>query len=68
VGIVQAASREHVDLLHTPYWTNPLAARWPTVVTVHDVIQLALPGYRRTPASRLYFALAVRVHGVRWRS
>jgi glycosyltransferase involved in cell wall biosynthesis len=56
-GIVLAGSREKVDLLHCPYWTNPVWSPWPTVVTVHDVIQFVLPEYKWRKISRLYFAL-----------
>jgi glycosyltransferase involved in cell wall biosynthesis len=57
VGIVRAGMREKVDLLHCPYWTNPVWSPWPTVVTVHDVIQFVLPEYKWRKISRLYFAL-----------
>ena len=57
VGIVRAGMREHIDLLHCPYWSNPLWAPWPTVVTVHDVIQFVLPEYAWRKISRVYFGL-----------
>src|SRR5919199_5790595 len=57
VGIVRAGTRERVDLLHSPYWSNPLWSPWPTVVTVHDVIQFVLPEYAWRKISRLYFGL-----------
>jgi glycosyltransferase involved in cell wall biosynthesis len=57
VGIVLAGSREKVDLLHCPYWTNPIWSPWPTVVTVHDVIQFVLPEYAWRKISRAYFGL-----------
>jgi glycosyltransferase involved in cell wall biosynthesis len=57
VGIVRAGMREKVDLLHCPYWSNPVWSPWPTVVTVHDVIQFVLPEYAWRKISRLYFAL-----------
>lgn len=56
-GIVLAGSREKVDLLHSPYWSNPLWSPWPTVVTVHDVIQFVLPEYAWRKISRMYFGL-----------
>jgi glycosyltransferase involved in cell wall biosynthesis len=56
-GIVLAGTREKVDLLHCPYWSNPVWSPWPTVVTVHDVIQFVLPEYAWRKISRLYFGL-----------
>src|SRR6266498_41860 len=60
VGIVRAGIREHIDLLHCPYWSNPLWSPWPTVVTVHDVIQFVLKEYAWRKISRLYFGLVSR--------
>lgn len=60
IGIVRAGMREHIDLLHSPYWSNPLWAPWPTVVTIHDVIQFVLPEYKWRKISRLYFGLVSR--------
>jgi glycosyltransferase involved in cell wall biosynthesis len=60
VGIVLAGMREKIDLLHCPYWSNPLWSPWPTVVTVHDVIQFVLPEYAWRKISRLYFGLVSR--------
>jgi len=60
IGVVRAGRHAGIDVLHTPYWANPLLTPWPTVVTVHDVIQYVLPEYRSGPRSRLYFALGVR--------
>ena len=57
VGIVRAGSREKIDLLHCPYWSNPVWSPWPTVVTVHDVIQFVLPEYAWRKISRMYFSL-----------
>ena len=60
VGVVVAGRRARIDLLHSPYWTNPLWSPWPTVVTVHDVIQLVLPEYRALARQRVYFGLVTR--------
>jgi glycosyltransferase involved in cell wall biosynthesis len=60
VGIVRAGTRERIDLLHCPYWSNPLWAPWPTVVTVHDVIQFVLPEYAWRKISRVYFGIVSR--------
>jgi glycosyltransferase involved in cell wall biosynthesis len=49
--------REKIDLLHCPYWSNPVWSPWPTVVTVHDVIQFVLPEYAWRKISRLYFGM-----------
>lgn len=46
-------------LAHVPYWAPPLRPRGPTVVTVHDLIPLLLPEYRRRWRERAYCALAV---------
>jgi glycosyltransferase involved in cell wall biosynthesis len=59
-GIVRAGARERIDLLHCPYWSNPLWSPWPTVVTVHDVIQFVLKEYKWRKISRLYFGLVSR--------
>jgi glycosyltransferase involved in cell wall biosynthesis len=60
MGLMRAGIRERIDLLHSPYWTNPAWSPWPTVVTIHDVIQFVLPQYRWRKISRLYFALVSR--------
>src|SRR5687767_3834492 len=46
VGLLWASWKERIDLLHCPYWANPLADFVPTVTTIHDVIQFVLPQYR----------------------
>ena len=45
------------DLAHVPYWAPPLRCPVPLVCTVHDVLALVLPRYRRTLRQRLYVAL-----------
>ena len=57
MGLVQAGTREKVDLLHCPYFAAPLVRPCPTVVTIHDVIPLVLPEYAWRKASRIYTAL-----------
>jgi glycosyltransferase involved in cell wall biosynthesis len=52
-----AAWRQGVDLLYAPYFSLPLFAGARTVVTVHDVIPLALPEYAPSRALRAYFRL-----------
>ncbi len=46
------------DLAFVPYFAPPLNPTIPTVVTVHDLIPLALPAYRGSPLARAYFKLA----------
>lgn len=56
-GFPRACQEAGVDIAHVPYWGAPLRSAVPLVVTIHDVIPLLFPAYRRTAASRLYFAL-----------
>ena len=56
-GIVGACHREHIELLHCPYFAAPYFLPAKTVVTVHDVIPLILPEYRSRPESRMYSGL-----------
>jgi glycosyltransferase involved in cell wall biosynthesis len=46
--------------MHVPYWAAPVVQRVPYVVTVHDVIPLALPAYRGSTAMRVYLSLVSR--------
>lgn len=55
---VVAAARP--DLVHVPYFAAPLLQRAPYVVTIHDVIPLALPAYRGSWAMRAYLRLVSR--------
>jgi glycosyltransferase involved in cell wall biosynthesis len=57
MGLVQAASREKVDLVHCPYFAAPVARTRPTVVTIHDVIPLVLPEYRARETSPFYTSM-----------
>lgn len=45
------------DVAHVPYWGSPLRPSVPTVVTIHDLIPLMVPGYRGGLLQRLYTAL-----------
>lgn len=45
------------ELAHVPYWGPPLRCPVPLVCTVHDVLALVLPQYRRSLRQRLYVAL-----------
>ncbi len=60
VGVVLAGRRAGIDVLHSPYWSNPFWSPWPTVVTVHDVIQLVMPEYRMLARQQVYFGLVTR--------
>jgi len=55
-----AARKEHVDLLHIPYFAPPLIRRTPTVVTIHDVIPLRLPAYQPNSKIKAYMQLIAR--------
>ncbi|MHB1416164.1 MAG: glycosyltransferase family 4 protein [Chloroflexota bacterium] len=58
VGVPLAALSGRLDVVHYPYFAAPLVSPARTVVTVHDVIPLVLPGYRGSPLVRVYMALA----------
>src|SRR5712692_1985027 len=45
------------ELAHVPYWAPPLVSPAPIVVTIHDIIPLLLPEYRRGRRAGLYTAL-----------
>ena len=45
------------DLAHVPYWGPPLRCPVPLICTVHDVLALVLPQYRRHLRQRFYVAL-----------
>lgn len=52
------AKRADASLLHVPHFAPPLRTyRIPTVVTVHDVINLRLPSYRTSPQAHVYSRL-----------
>jgi len=57
VALPAAAARRRVALVHYLYWAAPLVATARVVVTVHDVIPLALGDYHRGPASAAYARL-----------
>ncbi len=59
--VQQAHATKPFDVLHYPYFAAPLrrmAAPTKLVVTVHDLIPMALPEYASTLALKLYFRLA----------
>ncbi len=45
---------------HVPYFAPPLVPTGPTVVTIHDLIQLIIPEYVTSPLVRAYNALVGR--------
>ena len=57
VGLVQAARKESIDLLHCPYFAGPLLSPFPRVITIHDVIPYVLREYAWRKASKAYFWL-----------
>lgn len=52
-----AAARAKADLAHVPYWGAPLSSPVPLIVSVLDVIPLAIPAYARGFLPRLYTSL-----------
>jgi len=59
VEVWRLARRAGVDLVHVPYFGPPWVRLRPLVVTVHDLLMLALPDYRPSLAFRLYIWAAV---------
>ena len=53
----RAAARMKADVAFVPYWAPPLHCTVPVVVTIHDVISLALKDYRGKLQHRAYSAL-----------
>lgn len=56
----QTARKAGVDLFHIPYFAPSLLSRTPTIITIHDVIQLLLPSYRVGTKKKLYLDLIAR--------
>jgi len=61
VTLPRALGRDGVDVFLSPYYKRPLAARCPTVVTIHDLFFIGYPGRprpvldaARTSLARLY--------------
>jgi glycosyltransferase involved in cell wall biosynthesis len=57
VDFPRAAQRMNANVAFVPHWGPPLQCACPVVVTIHDVIPLALPAYRGGPKQRAYTAL-----------
>lgn len=60
VALPDAARRSRVQLVHVPYLSAPLLQRVPHVVTIHDVIPLAVPEYAGSVQMRGYLRLVNR--------
>lgn len=60
VHLWRLARKAAVDLVHVPYLGPPWFKLRPLVVTVHDLLMLALPDYRGSLAFRLYIWAARR--------
>jgi len=58
IGLPWAGRRTSLDVLHVPYFGPPFFKPCPTVVTIHDLIMMALPQHRGSALVRLYTALA----------
>ena len=56
----RAARASGAEVAHYPYFAAPLIGGLPTVVTVHDLVPILRPEYRRTALQRLYTALVTR--------
>ncbi|MGH9172741.1 MAG: glycosyltransferase, partial [Vicinamibacterales bacterium] len=59
-GVVTATRRANVGLVHIPHFAAPLRQTVPHVITIHDVIPLALPAYGGTIKMRAYLQLVSR--------
>ncbi|MFN8533591.1 MAG: glycosyltransferase family 1 protein [Dehalococcoidia bacterium] len=57
--VVRAAQAAGAELLHVPYFGPPLRSPLPLVVTVHDLIMLAVPEHRGPLAYRVYTRVAL---------
>ncbi len=56
-----AAQRFGASVMHVPHFAPPLRTHGiPTIVTIHDVINLRLPLYRSSPAVQAYSQLVAR--------
>ena len=54
VAAPRACRRDGADILHVPYWATPARCAIPVVTTVHDVIPIVLPAYRKSIPVKLY--------------
>lgn len=56
-GVVEAARRARIRLLHTPYFSSPQFSPVPRISTIHDVIPLIFPIYAESLVMRIYLRL-----------
>lgn len=57
INFPRTCHRLGADLAHVPYFGSSLSPMLPTVVTIHDLIPMILPEYRRGVQVRLYTSL-----------
>jgi glycosyltransferase involved in cell wall biosynthesis len=55
------ARRDRADVFHAPHYVCPPLLSCPAVVTVHDVIHLRFPDWRRKPLAPLYARVMLRL-------
>ncbi len=60
VAYPRACAAQRIDVAHVPYFAPPLFPRVPTAVTIHDLIPLVLPEYRKSVRVRLYTSLVAQ--------
>ena len=60
VELARLVTARDADLTHIPNFSAPIITSSPLVMTIHDVIPLALPEYRASGAMRLYLAMMTR--------
>jgi glycosyltransferase involved in cell wall biosynthesis len=58
-GVMSAMRQSGAALLHVPYMSAPRAARFPLIVTIHDLIPMVLPDYGGSPPMRIYLRLVL---------
>jgi glycosyltransferase involved in cell wall biosynthesis len=60
VGLPRAVRACDLDLVHIPYFAAPAVKSLPYVVTVHDLIPMAVPAYHGSLAMRAYLQIVAR--------
>jgi glycosyltransferase involved in cell wall biosynthesis len=60
VGLPRAVRAWDLDLVHVPYFAAPAVKSLPYVVTVHDLIPMAVPAYHGSLAMRAYLQIVAR--------
>jgi glycosyltransferase involved in cell wall biosynthesis len=60
LGVARACRDVKAELLHIPHFSAPVHSTIPIVVTVHDLIPLIWPAYRRSLAMRVNLAAVSR--------